>query len=323
MTEIDASKVWYNEEWVRQLFIDEPALVSMAMRAREESSRFGFNYCACVMFEGKIKRRWFQLQQFTTSRGRETFKKLLTERADSRWLDDTPPPSEVKHVVNRHILGLDEAEVLLESREQILEQHGEMMLTIFHRFTNLSHIGKRRDTAVSPRTFMFILKNTELVRGVTWMADPSVHRMLARVRTRQRWARYGGPDSKDALDCSHIFTRADVFTHFGVTDRLYTDVATTGRTSSSEPHVVSEPAEQAPAEAPNCTKCGISLASNKQFGTGDEKLCGECELNGDEANALAQARKVYLPPAKKLSRYDPRPGIDDQGLGFYSPAWED
>ncbi len=92
----------------------------------------------------------------------------------------------------------------------------------------------------------------------------------------------------------------------------------------SEPHVVSAPAEEVvKPQASNCTTCGVSLATNKQFGTGDGKLCGECELKHDEAGSAAQARKVYLQPPKKSSKFDPRPGIDDQGLGFYSPAWED
>lgn len=374
MTENNASKFWYDEEWARQLFVDEPALMSMSMRLHEVDSGFGYNYCACILFEGKIKHRWYTLDQASSFHIKETFKRLLEDRADSRWLDGVPEVSMIKHVINRARLGLESPVALeykVETREKILEEHGEMMLCIFRRFANLLHIGKRRNAIVSPRTFMFIRKNTEAESVVTWMADPSVHRMLDRVRTRHRWEHYDGPGSKDALDCSHIFTRADVFTHFGVADsramegpsmedlrkmtldelaqqgRFILRAAAVGsltaeeiphldnaqlaariydRLHPSEPHVVSAPAEQAPVEAPSCTKCGISFATNVQFGTGDEKLCGECELKQDSPagyGVSAQARKVYLQPPKQPSKYDARPGIDDQGLGFYSPSWED
>lgn len=99
-----------------------------------------------------------------------------------------------------------------------------------------------------------------------------------------------------------------------------------------EPHVVSEPDESKPEpKAPDCSSCGISLATNMQFGTGEEKLCGECELKHDEANGqrtvnlelvFVSKRRRLKPPPKKPSKHDPIPGVHDQGA-WSSPSWED
>jgi len=83
-----------------------------------------------------------------------------------------------------------------------------------------------------------------------------------------------------------------------------------------------------------CTSCGCSLVTNLQFRRSVDKLCGECELKHEaeqgtertvQESLVFARRKIYEQPSlpKRNTRFDPRPGIDDVGLGGSGPNWED
>lgn len=76
---------------------------------------------------------------------------------------------------------------------------------------------------------------------------------------------------------------------------------------------------------PACAGCGCSLKTNRSFGGGRQSsgVCGECLVAKEGAATAARGPIYQEPPLKKPSKFDPRPGIDDTGLGFYSPTWED
>ena len=212
--------------------------------------------------------------------------------------------------------------------DAILARHGAWMLAAFSEFPELKLIGKRMKADTSPSTFMF---EAEAQTGVycTWMADPSIEKVRKRKDDWRRWHRSLGTEAKE---CDPLFTRERVFSYFDWKLAVEGVIQTKEDVDLAKKHeaIVAAMREPRLEPAPLCA-CGVDLRQNKKYPgptEGSASICGECQIKlvgpgawldtpvGPAAFSMKTKRRVHNP------RFDPRPGIDDQGA-WSTPAWEE
>lgn len=358
---------WVSAEWVKNLFYSNPMLVSLA--ERQPSGHFGYDFVMVVKVPGGFRHRYIDHANFNYTDIREKLSSFVESypELNSRWLEDTPSAAGMLVVVNRGRLGLSDAEstVIGEQKEKVLEENRDWMEPAFANYPGLTRIVKSANTRRSPTTFALCFNNGDPHH--TWMKDPTFDRVRIRMKiprdglrasppreiwvpgagpaeglefTREDFAKTSNEAKEECAACGAHAVRGYGLTIRGnyerhmlcpkcsCTDSALVEVAIVKRTGGATAAAEPAPQEVAPP-ADCCTECGVSFEYNLQFGRGDEKLCGECELKHDEENG---ERRVHLefvfkrrrPPVRKRNpRFDPRPGIDDVGLGGSGPNWED
>jgi hypothetical protein len=347
---------WMNEAWVKELFSLLPALDSLVQRADRHRS-FAFDYAIVVKLDKQtfvhrlVERIDFNAFHCTQLVFECVGAHARGEAQTSRWLEGAPELFDVRFVVNRHTLGLPNpidaeraAWSIDANKKLVLDDHRKWMANAFCTYPGLKTIAKAANTARSPTTFALCTDTYH-----TWLKDPNESKVRFRMKTRRDAQRTTPPTDiwvagpLPEKDGQLVFTREDFTEELeeyqlrkrqADQDREEAIAAGHERRQPERPleelHDAIVDGMRGETKAESCTGCGCSLATNLQFGRGDSKLCGECEVKHDEENGerrvqheLVMKRRLYeLPPPKKNTKFDPRPGIDDQG-GFSSPTYED
>lgn len=254
---------------------------------------------------------------------------------------------------------LSDAETAEEFAE-VMDKHGAWMLGAMQTWTAISAFGRRGNKSVSPNTYLIEL---DVLRGAnqtlsTWMKYPDVEKIRRRIKLeRHRWK----PLSEhDRGDCRLIITREMVFYHYKIADKLVDEPASSRLAnhnalsvrSNNKPtraevdamteeatakgHQRRQPPRDKYIEARN--ELVQKLVSNGHTVDDPEKAVAIAMLNEDQAGdawhpevpthtgrllAGLTGELVVQRTPNRDSRFDPRPGIDDVGLGFSSPSYED
>lgn len=344
--------------WVRELFEEQPTLASIAER-KERSTSFDFAFAVVVKVgPKKFVYRLVERLDFNKSNVRALIEQSSEQASrSSYWLEGIPEPSDMKSIVNRSKLGIPEPDPMkvlpTQAWHDVVQKHGLWMWSTFRHY-RVTKIYKASNTAVSPLTFAFVLDDGMC----TWMKDPDVSKIQLRMKritngTRPNgkplWEQSNGDAPNGAglvfthVEVEEALVRLNILSEASIAGVRAIDADRVRRVASGyeRDQVANRPSrryEEVPVAGElaldNCIKCGLDLRTNKSFVQvdGTEKICGECTAKADPAYAQVTAVtrrrfKVYEvppPPVRILHpKYDPRPGIDDQGLGFYSPTYED
>ncbi len=195
-----------------------------------------------------------------------------------------------------------------EDKDAVLQVHIHWMRPLVEQFPYVTYIGKRRNVRVSPKTFMFVVEGNSA--RCTWMADPATDKIVRRFKFEDHRWEYLQHGWQAA--CGLIFTRDEILAY------------------GKQEEVKVEEALQPVVECNLCA-CGADLSCNKNYPgekAGDPKICGECQIKlaGDWAwegvYVGPKALPVRVPKKVHNPKYDPRPGIDDQGA-WSTPSWDD
>lgn len=356
---VTSLRAWAKEAWVSDLFLEYSMLKSISERDAADGYSHAYVVTANVDLKdgGDVHYLIIRGEPFTKAEVAKLLDALLEDgpSPSSRWLGEirgvmgcTVDRAALKHGVEFPGYGLLSDKETAEELNEIMDKHGAWMLGAMQTWPAISAYGRRGNKNVSPNTYLIELGGgADKPVQATWMKYPDVEKIRRRIKSeRHRWKPLS---DHDLHDCRLIITRAMVFAHYKITDNAeasrllnHNEPSTRGevdamteeriaqgyerRQPSKEERMARERAELA------CDGCGCSLATNQVFGSGEARHCGECELKGEAENGVERTvnlkiffvgkQRRMLPP-KRSTKFDARPGIDDVGLGFSSPTWED
>ncbi len=309
-------------DWVQALFEDIPQLHQIVERTRGHGT--AFEYIICLEpTPGVFERRYLHRTDFYPAGIRSIINKRLerlSEERESVWIADMPPPAEVAAFVSRKDYVIKEKAVPKVADETclaVIREHGHWMRAAFSHFPNIVCFVKAPNALVSPKTFAIMLDDR-----FSWMKEPDFTKIHLRLQAAKN-ARAARPGGKALWEMgtpkgSLVLDRA-TFDKY-----LKLEVGFKEEAAEEEKEEVAQP-----APPPATCSCGVELRMSKMFwAAGVGVRCGECEAKADpeykERTALVASRKVYLePPTKvRVTKFDPRPGIDDRGA-WSSPSWEE
>lgn len=318
-------QAWSQQDWLKGVFEDNPALVSLAEKPNDGGS-FAFDFIITVKTPDGYRHRLVEWRDFHYNHISHYVETLVADYPNltSYWLEGAPDMSKpLLVIVSRGDFGLalpEDNAIAAQKKQKVLIENREWMQRAFDTFPGITRIVKSANTLRSPTTFALCFEQGRPVH--TWMKAPSFERICLRMKTsldakrssapREIWVQGMVPVERVGIE----FTRED----------FYKLVEAKKEATDEQKQEV---AVEEPKPVEGCTSCGASFYANLQFGRGEEKLCGECELKHDEENGGRVVKFEFVfkrrrPPVRRRDpRFDPRPGIDDVGLGGAGPNWED
>lgn len=337
---------WSTAGWAEELFKEEPALVALS-ELHTEGGGFHFDFVVSAKLPtGQVRHHLLEWMSFFPEGIASLVHNLYEKYEDggfigTYWLEEFPTRRKLRGSLTRSRLGLAEstpAAPLTEAERdeefgKVMDEHGNWMIAAFQLYPTFTLFGKRKNVKVSPNTFLIERCSSTGDVVHTYMKYPDLDKIKQRLKfERNRWKRSTGNEMDDL---GLIFTRERVFAYYGKDKSLQSKPTAESEAAVREERIAAgyerrtAKGDEEMKKGNCCTECGVSFVTNLQFGRGEEKFCGDCEANHDEANGqrqvhlefVFQRRRLLVP--KRNTRFDPRPGIDDVGLGGSGPNWED
>lgn len=177
-----APKRWYEEEWVKDVFNEIPAVTSLGQLP--DYGSFHYDYFAVVRVGDVFFHRLFTFDEFSLKHINAQVRTLMEvfPNQDTRWLEGIVVTGGLVAVINRSKLGLEEPSACpspQEVQKQLaLEEHGEWMKETFDNLPGVKCIVKSSRVPRSPVTFAIVLDGWH-----TWMKSPTYNRIRIRMKT--------------------------------------------------------------------------------------------------------------------------------------------